>query len=166
MYEVVVLAERALAEVDARTLADLYRDAPDPIHLHLLLPVDEGPGRVEAVLAALSSARGTRSTVVPPVRPETLATEDDQAAIAQEAEAELVRSLDKLRAVGLDVDGETVPHEPLEALRSVVESRGSNEVVIMTRTHVVADMLRIDWTSQARRELGVPVLHLLEQAED
>lgn len=166
MYEVVVLAERALADVDARVLGDLYRAAPEPIHLHLLLPVDGGPGRVEAVLAALSSGRDMPGTGVPPVRPETLPREDDQAAIEQEAQAALARSLDHLRAVGLDVDGETVPHEPLDAIRSVVETRGSDEVVIMTRNHVVADLLRMDWTSRARRELGVPVLHLLEQAED
>lgn len=165
MYEVVVLAERALAEVDARTLSDLYRESPDPIHLHLLLPVDEGPSRIEAVLSALSAGRTFPGAGMPPVRAEALPT-DNREDIEQEAQAELARSLVRLRDEGLDADGETVPHEPLDALKSVVETRGSDEVVIMTRTHVVADMLRLDWTSQARRELGVPVLHLLEQAED
>lgn len=166
MYEVVVLAERALAEVDARTLSDLYREFPDPIHLHLLLPVDEGPGRIEAVLSALSAGRTFPGAGMPPVRAEALPADDNRADIEQEAQAELARSLNRLRHEGLDADGETVPHEPLDALKSVVETRGSNEVVIMTRTHVVADMLHLDWTSQARRELGVPVLHMLEQAED
>jgi len=123
MYEVVVLAERALADVDARVLADLYRGTPEPTHVHLLLPVDG------------------------------------------EAAAELASSVNLLRTHGLDADGETVPHEPIDTLESVVVARGSNEVVIMTRSHVVADTLHTDWASRARRELEVPVLHLLEQAD-
>lgn len=164
MYEVVVLAERALADVDARVLADLYSDMPEPTHLHLLLPRDEGAGRVEAVLSVLSGGRRSGASA-PPVRPETVTADDQLELLEQEAQAELTRSLERLRSYGFDVDGETVPHEPLDALEAVVQTRGSNEVVIMTRSHVIADTLHTDWTSQARRELGVPVLHLLEQAE-
>lgn len=164
MYEVVVLAERALADVDARVLADLYRDHPEPTHLHLLLPRDEGASRVDALLSVLSGGHRT-SASAPPVRPETVSADEDHDLLEQEAQAELARSLERLRRYGLDADGETVPHEPLDALESVVATRGSNEVVIMTRSHAVADLLHTDWTSQARRELGVPVLHLLEQAE-
>ncbi|UMG93491.1 hypothetical protein [Nocardioides sp. TF02-7] len=33
---------------------------------------------------------------------------------------------------------------------------------MLTRPHVVAEFFHVDWTSRARRRLGVPVLHLLE----
>ena len=33
---------------------------------------------------------------------------------------------------------------------------------MLTRPHVVAEFFRMDWSSRARRRLGVPVLHLLE----
>ena len=33
---------------------------------------------------------------------------------------------------------------------------------MLTRPHVVAEFFHVDWTSRARRKLGVPVLHLLE----
>ena len=36
------------------------------------------------------------------------------------------------------------------------------EVIILTQPHVVAEFFHVDWTSKARRKLGVPVLHLLE----
>ena len=39
---------------------------------------------------------------------------------------------------------------------------GAAEVIVLTRPHVVAEFFHMDWTSRARRKLGVPVLHLLE----
>ena len=36
------------------------------------------------------------------------------------------------------------------------------EAIILTRPHVVSEFFHLDWTSRARRKLGVPVLHLLE----
>ena len=38
----------------------------------------------------------------------------------------------------------------------------ANEIIVMTRPHVVAELFHLDWTSRARRHLGVPILHLLE----
>src|SRR5690349_4200871 len=40
MYEVVLLSERALADSDARMIADLYGAVEDETHLHLLLPAE------------------------------------------------------------------------------------------------------------------------------
>ena len=37
------------------------------------------------------------------------------------------------------------------------------EAIILTRPHVVAEFFHVDWTSRARRKIGVPVLHLLER---
>jgi hypothetical protein len=36
-------------------------------------------------------------------------------------------------------------------------------VVILTRPHVLAEFFHTDWPAQARRHLGVPVVHLIEQ---
>ena len=33
---------------------------------------------------------------------------------------------------------------------------------MLTAPHAVRDFLHVDWTSQARRALGIPCLHLLE----
>mgnify|MGYP006197143069 CR=1 FL=1 len=45
------------------------------------------------------------------------------------------------------------------ALVAAVDAR---EAIILTRPHVVAEFFHVDWTSRARRKLGVPVLHLIE----
>ncbi|MEJ7707076.1 MAG: hypothetical protein WKF82_07205 [Nocardioidaceae bacterium] len=43
-----------------------------------------------------------------------------------------------------------------------MQERQANEVIVMTRPHVVQEFLHLDWTSKARRHLKVPVLHLIE----
>ena len=170
MYEVVVLIERPLAEGDARTLADLYGDVPDPTHLHVLLPTDDAPTQVENVLASLTDSPGVPNPMTPPIGTDHASggplAEEAHRVDVSESQAGLVRTLEHLRALGLEADGEVVADEPLAALESIVAERGSDEVVIMTRTHVVSQFLHVDWGSAARRPLAVPVLHLLEHAED
>ena len=51
---------------------------------------------------------------------------------------------------------------PIEALATAVAEVDGREAIILTRPHVVAEFFHVDWTSRARRKLGVPVLHLLE----
>ena len=51
---------------------------------------------------------------------------------------------------------------PVDALVDKVNEVDAREVIVLTRPHVVAEFFHLDWTSRARRKLGVPVLHLLE----
>jgi hypothetical protein len=168
MYEVVVLIEEPLADGDAHQLADLYGATPDPTHLHVLLPTADAPTHIEAVLASLSDGAGVPGKPTPPVSSDDVMdpTPEEHAAIEADAQAGLARTLTLLRNRGLDADGELVSDDPLVALESIVSERGSDEVVIMTRTHVVSQFLHTDWASSARRHLEVPVLHLLERTED
>jgi putative NIF3 family GTP cyclohydrolase 1 type 2 len=170
MYEVVLLSERALADSDARMIADLYGAVEDETHLHLLLPAElAAPLDVEGL--ADEDRRvvfGVDVAAWVPGAPTVAAAERDllqRSASDEDTREALERSLSRLRSHGLDVDGETVPHEPLDALRRVVNERQSNEVVILTRNHAISEMFRTDWAHKARRHLDVPVLHLLEHAE-
>src|SRR4051794_8908831 len=72
MYEVVVLVERPLAESDARELSDLYADAPEPIHLHVLLPTEDAPSQVESMLSGLADSSGVPTPMTPPVSSDNL----------------------------------------------------------------------------------------------
>ena len=65
-------------------------------------------------------------------------------------------------AADWDAVGEVVSADPIEALRDKVTAVDAREAIILTRPHVVAEFFHVDWTSRARRKLGVPVLHLLE----
>ena len=51
---------------------------------------------------------------------------------------------------------------PVDELAKKVAAVDGREAIVLTRPHVVAEFFHLDWTSQARRKLGVPVLHLLE----
>ena len=61
-----------------------------------------------------------------------------------------------------DVSGEVVSAEPIEALSAKVSEVEAAEAIILTRKHVIAEFFHVDWTSRARRKIGVPILHLLE----
>jgi hypothetical protein len=167
MYEVVVLIEAPLADIDARQLAELYGVIPDPTHLHVLLPVADAPTHIESVLASLSDGAGVPGKESPISAEEIVrSSPDDHSAIEADARVGLNHTLERLRSHGFDVDGELVEDEPLVALESIVSERNSDEVVIMTRTHVVSQFLHKDWGSEARKHLDVPVLHLLERTDD
>ena len=58
--------------------------------------------------------------------------------------------------------GDPVTDDPIRALVAKVAEVDAREVIILTRPHVVSEFFHVDWTSRARRKLGVPVLHLLE----
>ena len=55
-----------------------------------------------------------------------------------------------------------VGDDPIEALAAEVSAVDGREAIILTRSHVVSEFFHLDWTSRARRKIGVPVLHLLE----
>jgi hypothetical protein len=55
-----------------------------------------------------------------------------------------------------------VAADPVDALADTVKEAGAAEAIILTRPHLVSEFFHLDWTSRARRKLGVPVLHLLE----
>ncbi|WP_231123190.1 hypothetical protein [Nocardioides sambongensis] len=50
----------------------------------------------------------------------------------------------------------------MDALAETVQRVDGREAIILTRPHLVAEFFHLDWTSRARRHVGVPVLHLLE----
>ena len=56
-----------------------------------------------------------------------------------------------------------VTGHPIDALAAKVAEVDGREAIILTEEHFVAELLRVDWTSQARRQIDVPVLHLMEQ---
>ena len=55
-----------------------------------------------------------------------------------------------------------VGDDPIAALSAEVTDVDGREAIILTRSHVVSEFFHLDWTSRARRKIGVPVLHLLE----
>ena len=161
-YAVVLLVEENLTADDAARIHSLHDGIEDPVVYHVLMPLDDGRARVQA---ALGASGGLGPDLVPG-RPIPLPDIDPQE-IVEEAregtERELDNAVQVLQATGSTAIGERVHGDPVDALAAKVKEVDGREVIILTEEHFVAELLRRDWTSKARRHLDVPVLHLMEQ---
>jgi hypothetical protein len=155
MYDVVLLVEEELTEPDALRVVQLHRDVLDAVRYHLVLPCDNLAASIEAGLTNLY-AMGPADQQIE-LAAEAQRTVDEQAA------ASLARSIQRLTAFGRQADGSITHERPIDAVRELVKRVDGQAVVILTRPHVVAEFFHTDWSAQARRHLGVPVVHLLEQ---
>ena len=158
-YDVVLLIEQALTDADAAQVHSLHEGLDEPVTYHVLLPGEDAAGRIEAAMGALGGSELMASTAL-------AMSESDIEAVREESRERSRHDLDKtvaaLRATGRQVYGELVTDPPIAALKAKVEAVDGREAIILTRPHVVAEFFHLDWTSQARRKIGVPVLHLLE----
>ncbi len=168
-YDVVLLIEEPLGPLDARQLRDLHAGLPADLHervvYHLLLPVDDAALSVEGALGGMGGMGGVTGGDV--LSPPGMALDADDLArlednLVAQARVALDESVQRLRSLGGDATGEVVTADPLDSLVLTARRVDADEVIVLTRSHVVAEFFHVDWTSRARRRLGVPVLHLLE----
>jgi hypothetical protein len=158
MYDVVLLVEQELSEPDAKRVVELHQDMPEPVKYHVLVPCHNAEAGVEASISAL----GTADLYGPGLATQRQDLAEAQKAIDTEAKGCTGRSVQRLRDLGQTADGGISHDRPIDALIATVEKVEGQEVIILTRPHVVAEFFHLDWTNSARRHLGVPVLHLLE----
>lgn len=157
-YTVVLLVEQALSASDATQVRSLHEALDADVRYHVLFPVEDAAARVEAAMGAISGDSMSAPRV--PLDPETLETVREVS--RDESSAALTATLEALRGAGATADGEVVEDDPIHALSEAVNRLKGNEAIILTRSHVVSEFFHVDWTSRARRKIGVPVLHLLE----
>ncbi|GAB3022717.1 hypothetical protein GCM10011376_28340 [Nocardioides flavus (ex Wang et al. 2016)] len=158
-YDVVLLVEQALTSVDAEQVRSLHSEIEDPVVYHVLLPLEDAAARIEATLGTL----GAGDLMAAPA----LAMNDvDIDALRRECEeqssSDLQQTLKAIAAAGGTAHGKVTSEPPVDALAALVTAVDAREAIILTRPHVVAEFFHVDWTSRARRKLGVPVLHLIE----
>lgn len=166
-YDVVLLAEQALTDVDAEQVRGLHADISDPVVYHVLMPMEDAAARIEASMASLTSgemmpgaAMGLSAVDLDEVRQDC----------ADRSKRALAKTVDALRAARPEdepedhvvITGTVAGGNPIDALAQMVQEVDGREAIILTRPHVVAEFFHVDWTSRARRKVGVPVLHLLE----
>ncbi|MBA2559864.1 MAG: hypothetical protein H0V07_08250 [Propionibacteriales bacterium] len=159
MYNVIVLAEQAMTAGDAAEVVSLHEGIEDARHYHVLIPCDNARVRVESALGSLAASE---TLVAPVVVGADIDTEEEQQRLNSEAQSAVATSVSALKALGHEADGEYSSDDPIDSLNDVVAKESADEVIIMTRPHVIQEFLHLDWTSKARRRLGVPVLHLVE----
>jgi hypothetical protein len=158
-YDVVLLVEQAMSKQDAEQVRSLHNEIADRVVYHVLMPLEDAAARVEASVGMLGAGDVMSA-------PALAMTEDELAAVREEcrerSDNDLTRTLAALAAAGATAKGTVTGKPPVDALADKVTEVGAREAIILTRPHVVAEFFHVDWTSRARRKLGVPVLHLLE----
>ena len=158
-YDVVLLIEQPFTAQDATNVRQLHEDIEDPVRYHVMLPVEDASARVESAMGSLATGEilATPAAAVGDQDLEGLRNE-----LLDTCRAGVDTTVKVIEAAGGRATGEPVTSDPIDALIAKVTEVDAREVIILTRPHVVSEFFHVDWTSRARRKLGVPVLHLLE----
>jgi hypothetical protein len=157
-YNVVLLIEQELTPQDARQVRGLHDEIEEPVRYHVLLPVEDAAIRVESAMGAL----GTGEMMPTGLMVDESEIQDMQADLLAEARKALASTVAAIEAAGGKAVGDLLATDPVEGLAAKVSEVDAREAIILTSPHVVSEFFHLDWTSRARRKLGVPVLHLLE----
>lgn len=158
-YDVVLLVEQTLTAQDAAQVRSLHDEIDDVVLYHVLVPVEDSASRIEAGMGTLA----TGEVLVAPTLlsdPETL--EKIRNDLLDVARTAVKTSVAAIVDAGGQAVGDIVTVDPIQGLAAKVAEVDAREAIILTRPHVVSEFFHLDWTSRARRKLGVPVLHLLE----
>ena len=158
-YKVIVLAEQAMSPNDAAEVVSLHDGIAETRHYHVLIPCENAQLQVEAALGSLAASE---TLAAPAIVGSDVDMAEAQRHIDAEAMSAVSISVAAIKATGHEASGEFSSHDPINELARLVEDERADEVIVMTRPHVVQEFLHIDWASKARRKLGVPVLHLVE----
>jgi len=159
-YHVVLLVEQALTAADAAQVLSLHEGIDEQVTYHVLFPMEDAAARLEASMGSLAAGEVM-------VSPAMAMREIDLEAVRKDCQERSSRDLEAtiaaLRTAGaVDPEGQVVSEPPIDALAIKVAQVDGREAIILTRPHVVAEFFHLDWTSKARRKIGVPCLHLLE----
>ncbi|HWI44497.1 MAG TPA: hypothetical protein VNS81_12820 [Nocardioides sp.] len=162
-YDVVLLVEQPLTAADAAQIRTLHQELDDDptiqVVYHVLLPMADAAAAVEASLGVM----GGGDLISPPLTPSPDEIEHLREEYRDQAARDVESTRVALTSAGAVVGtGTVVTGAPVDALTEKVKEVDGREAIVLTRPHVVAEFFHVDWTSRARRKLGVPVLHLLE----
>lgn len=155
-YDVVLLIEQALTDLDVQQVTALHEAIEDPVCYHVLLPVVDAATTVAAGVGTL----GMGDVAVSPAGWE--AAEQVRAEEHTNAEKDAAAAEQMFVKAGYQATSALIEGEPVGSLAAKVAEVDAAEVIIMTRSHVIAEFFHVDWTSRARRKLNVPILHLIE----
>ncbi len=158
-YDVILLVEQPFTATDALNVRSLHEEIEETVRYHVLLPVEDASSRVETAMGSLATGEvlATPAVAVGDADFEGLRRE-----LLDHCRAGVDATVQAIEAAGGQAVGEPVTNDPITALVDKVKEVDAREVIILTRPHVISEFFHVDWTSRARRKLGVPVLHLLE----
>jgi nucleotide-binding universal stress UspA family protein len=134
--------------------------AAGPCRFHVLVPATPiQQYRWPPPLAVPPTAGGGVFAEPPPV-PEAAGDTHARA----RAHARLREELARLRALGVDADGEVGDPEPLEAIREILTRERFDEIILATLPPGISRWLRMDLPHRVARSTNLPVTHVVSQA--
>ncbi|MFE9924741.1 indole-3-glycerol phosphate synthase [Streptomyces sp. NPDC005774] len=156
MFTSVLMIEKALTSADVDFVTTLHGDEQVTFQV-LLQPRGEQADRLlraidDVALGELDDA--VREGETP---------EGEEAKTVGERALEV--SLQALHAAGHEAEGRLIEDHPLDALRTMVQEAGADEVIVLTDPHYVEEFFHRDWASRARHKVGVPVLKLFSHSK-
>ncbi len=156
VFTSVLMIEKALTSADVEFVTTLHGDEEVAFHVLLQPRGDQADRLLRAIddvaLGEIDEAARERET-----------PEGQEA--RGPAEQALDVSLRALRASGSEAEGRLIEDHPLDALKSLVEEIGADEVIVLTDPHYVEEFFHRDWASRARHKVGVPVLKLFSHSK-
>ncbi|GAB2616641.1 hypothetical protein [Kribbella endophytica] len=163
-YDVVVLIEREMSEGDAARVAALHARHDDAVHYHLLVsshPTEGIAGPMALLGSSFADVAGLSGGAVQNRAHSGTATAlaDPQYDLASVIE----HSSRRLRGRNPGSVNVSITHgEILLALRTLVNSTKSQEVVVVAWPETAARFVCSDWPTRARKELKVPRVRVVE----
>ena len=103
--------------------------------------------------------------LVVPATPRGVSWAADMHAGGDAAEHDLEGALERLRAAGLDIEGEIGDPDPVAAVQDAVNARKYDEMIVSTLHKTVSKWLKLDLPSKAAHATGLPVTHVEAQAK-
>jgi hypothetical protein len=156
VFTSVLMIEKALTAADVEFVTTLHGEEPVSFHVLLQPRGDQADRLLRAIddvaLGELDEA--TREGLTP---------EGEEA--KSFGERALAVSLQALTAAGSTAEGRLIEDHPLDALKSLVDEIGADEVIVLTDPHYVEEFFHRDWASRARHKVGVPVLKLFSHSK-
>jgi hypothetical protein len=156
VFTSVLMIEKALTSADVEFVTTLHGDEQVTFHVLLQPRGDQADRLLRAIddvaLGEIDEAAREHET---PQGQEARGP----------AEQALDVSLRALRASGSEAEGRLIEDHPLDALKSLVEEVGADEVIVLTDPHYVEEFFHRDWASRARHKVGVPVLKLFSHSK-
>ena len=89
----------------------------------------------------------------------------DMNAGSEAAEHDLEGALERLRAAGLDIDGEVGDPDPVAAVQDAANAGSYDEVIVSTLHKHMSRWLKIDLPRKAAHATGLPVTHIEARAK-
>ncbi|MFE2989377.1 indole-3-glycerol phosphate synthase [Streptomyces sp. NPDC059262] len=156
MFTSVLMIEKALTSADVEFVTTLHGDEEVAFHV-LLQPRGDQADRLLRAIDDVAMGELDDAAKEKDVPEGQDATEP--------AEQALQVSLTALHQAGCAAEGRLVEDHPLDALKSLVDEIGADEVIVLTDPHYVEEFFHRDWASRARHKVGVPVLKLFSYSK-